>query len=165
MTTQRLALTLLSLAATTLITACGGGDDPAADPPTDGGGGSAFTATCDTTKYVAGSVELPTAAQLDAYDGTFNGDEGSYNMSGVFTKSGTATLVIAKDGQITYKGTAYKPLSVCIDKVAGPFGKIMYFLPNDKGGFDVADKVDATLGQAWGVSPVDGTTIFTNGLK
>ena len=140
MTTQRLALTLLSLAATTLITACGGGDDPAADPPTDGGGGSAFTATCDTTKYVAGSVELPTAAQLDAYDGTFNGDEGSYNMSGVFTKAS-------------------------IDKVAGPFGKIMYFLPNDKGHFDVADKVDATLGQAWGVSPVDGTTIFTNGLK
>lgn len=165
MTLSRLALTTLSLAAAGLLAACGGGDDPAAEPPVDGGGGNTFTATCDTTKYVAGAVELPTAAQIDAYASTFNGDEGSYNMSGVFTKSGTATLVVAKDGQLTYKGTAYKPLSVCIDKASGPFGKIMYFIANDKGHFDVADKVDADLGQAWGVSPVDGTTVFTKGLK
>lgn len=165
MPTPRLALTLLSLAATTLIAACGGGDDPAADPPTDGGGGNTFTATCDTTAYTAGSVELPTAAQIAAYAGTFNGDEGSYNMSGAFTKSGDATLVIASDGVLTYKDVDYEPLSVCIDKASGLFGKVMYFIANDKGHFDVADKVDATLGQAWGVSPVDGATIFTNGLK
>ncbi|MBT9596197.1 MAG: hypothetical protein IV094_09465 [Vitreoscilla sp.] len=165
MPTPRLALTLLSLAATALIAACGGGDDPATDPPTDGGGGSSFTATCDTTAYTAGSVELPTAAQIAAYAGTFNGDEGSYNMSGVFTKSGDAALVIASDGVLTYKDVEYEPLSICIEKVSGAYGKIMYFIANDKGHFDVSDEEDADLGQAWGVSPVDGTTVFTKGVK
>ena len=164
MPTPRLALTLLSLAATTLIAACGGGDDPAADPPTDGGGGSSFTATCDTTAYTAGSVELPTAAQIAAYAGTFNGDEGSYDMAGTFAKSGAATLVVAHDGALTYKGVSYTPSSVCIDKVAGTYGKVMYFVAG-KGHVDVSDKVDAVLGQAWGVSLADGTTVFTNARK
>jgi hypothetical protein len=160
----RLALTTLCLAASALIVACGGGD-AAAPPADDGGGGSTFTATCNTAAYAAGSVELPTSAQITAYAGTFNGDEGSYDMSGVFTKSGSATLVVAQDGQLAYKSTDYMPTSVCIDKVAGLFGKVMYFIANDKGHFDVSDKIDADLGQAWGVSPVDGATIFTKGLK
>ena len=59
----------------------------------------------------------------------------------------------------------YTPTSVCIDKVAGPYGRILYFLVGTSGHFDVADKVDASLGQAWGVSPADGATIFTHGRK
>ena len=153
---------------TALLAACGGGDDtPPADDGTGGGGGGggAFTATCNTAAYVAGAVELPTSTQLAAYAGTYNGDEGSYAMDGSFTKSGTATLVIANDGRVTYKGTAYDPTSICIDKASGPYGKIMYFLLGNNGHLDVSDRVDASLGQAWGVSPVDGRTVFTKGLK
>ena len=161
--------TLLSLLASlTLLAACGGGDGPPADDPGSGGGGgggSAFTAPCNTAAYVAGAVELPTADQIAAYAGTYNGDEGSYAVDGSFTKSGVATLVIASNGQVTYKGVAYDTPSICLDKTAGPFGRIMYFLVGTSGHFDVADTISPDLGQAWGVSPVDGSTIFTKGLK
>jgi hypothetical protein len=161
----RIALTLLMTAVTALLAACGGGDETLA--PTGGGGTgtSSFTATCNTAAYVAGSVDLPTATELAAYAGTYNGDEGAYATDGSFTKSGTAALTIAADGRITYQGTAYSPDSVCIDKAAGPYGRLVYFLVGTTGHFDVADTVDATLGQAWGVSPADGVTIFTKGLK
>ena len=135
------------------------------DAPGGGGGDGPFTASCNTAAYVAGAVELPSATQLASYAATYNGDEGSYAMDGSFTKSGTAALVIASDGRVTYKGTAYDPSSVCIDKVSGPYGKIMYFLVGNNGHLDISDRVDPSLGQAWGVSPVDGTTIFTKGLK
>jgi hypothetical protein len=141
-----------------LAAGCGGSDDDA----TPAAGVS--TLSCDTTAYVAGAVEAPTAAQVAAYSGTYTGDEGSFDMAGAFTKSGSATLVIANDGALTYKGLSYTPTSVCIEKVAGGLGTIMYFIAG-KGHLDVADKVDATLGQAWGVSLADGTTIFTNARK
>lgn len=150
--------TLAALTLTTLLAACGGASD---DTGTDD---QAFAATCKTDAYAAGSVELPSAGQIGTIAGTYNGDEGSYDLSGNFTKSGSATLVIASDGRLTYKGVAYTPSSLCIDKVAGSYGKILYFIA-DKGGFDVADKVDSVLGQAWGVSPADGTTMFANGRK
>lgn len=152
----------VAVAAAIGLAGCGGGDEPAA---AGGAGAGGFAATCNTAGYVAGSVELPTAAQLAAYAATYNGDEGSFDMAGAFTKSGSAALVVANDGRVTYKGKAYDPSSVCIDKVAGLYGKILYLVVGTAGHFDVADKVDATLGQAWGVSPVDGTTIYTNGRK
>ncbi|MFO1340846.1 MAG: hypothetical protein U1F53_21945 [Burkholderiaceae bacterium] len=149
------ALSALTLAAA--LAGCGGGGG-------DGSDDKAFTASCKTDAYAAGSVELPTGDQIKLIAGTYNGDEGSYDMSGNFTKSGSATLAIADNGRVTYKGVAYEPTSLCIDKTSGTYGKILYFIV-DKGGFDVADKVDSALGQAWGVSPADGTTMFANGRK
>lgn len=159
--------TLLSLLASlSLLAACGGGDGvPADDPGSGGGGGGTFTATCNTAAYLAGAVELPTADQIAAYAGTYNGDEGSYAVDGSFTKSGVAALAIASNGQVTYKGVAYDTTSICLDKTAGPYGRIMYFLVGTSGHFDVSDTVSPDLGAAWGVSPVDGTTVFTKGLK
>lgn len=162
----RPALVAVLASACGVLAACGGGDgDGDATGGGGGGGGGGFTATCNTAAYVAGAVELPDSTTLATYAGSYAGDEGSYNDSGSFVKSGSATLVVATDGQLTYKGTAYTPSSVCIDKVAGPYGKLVYVLVGTNGHFDIADRVDATLGQAWGVSPVDGTTIFTNGRK
>ena len=165
MSSPLVRLSPLALAATLMLAACGGGgDDGGTDPAA--GGATAATLACDTTKYVAGAVELPTAAQLTAYAGTYNGDEGAYgpNPGDPFVKSGSAAVVLGADGQLSYKGTTHAVTSVCVDKVAGPYGKILYLIAG-KGHIDVADKVDATLGQAWGVSPADGTTIFTKGLK
>ncbi len=172
MFTIGLRMPFLVVVSSVLVVACGGGDDGGGSGGSSGssaGGGSAgasgFTATCNTNAYVAGSVELPTSAQLAAFAGSYAGDEGQTDNSFNFVKSGSATLVVDSDGRLTYRGTAYTPSSICIDKVAGPYGRVMYFLANDKGHFDVADRIDATLGQAWGLSPVDGTTIFTNGRK
>jgi hypothetical protein len=111
-------------------------------------------------------VETPTSAQLGAYAGTYNGDEGKYgpNPGDPFVKSGTAAMVLSAGGALTYKGTSYTVTSICIDKTAGALGKLMY-VHTDKGHFDIADKVDATLGIAWGISPVDGATIYTKGQK
>jgi hypothetical protein len=156
----------LALVATLVLSACGGGGDDGNSTAAAAAAAPAATLICDTTKYVAGAVELPTATQLTAYAGTYNGDEGTYgpNPGDPFVKSGTASLVLGATGQLSYKGTVYPVTSVCVDKVAGPFGKILYLIAG-KGHMDVADKVDATLGQAWGVSLADGTTIFTKGLK
>lgn len=157
MHTMTRPLTLaLTMAALLSLTACGGGDSTAA---ADG-----VAADCDTKAYVAGSVVAPTLDDLKAYAGTFNGDEGSYDGGGTFTKSGTAKLVIGADGAISYKDAKQTVTSICLDKTAGPVGKVLYFIVG-KGHLDVADKPAMGLGQAWGVSPVDGTTIFTNGLK
>ncbi len=141
------------------LVACGGGGDA---PP----GGAAAALTCDTTGYTAGSVELPTAAQMSAYAGTYNGDEGSYglNPGDPFVKSGTAAFVLGSDGSVTYKSVAYALKSVCIDKTAGTYGKILYVVAGS-GHIDVSNLVDATLGSAWGVSLANGSTIFTKGLK
>lgn len=181
------------LMATLLLAACGGwlGDDdpdPAATTtagstdttgtsPTTGAGGTATAGTggtsttaaalsCNTAGYVAGSVELPSAAQLTAYAGTYDGDEGQYgpNPGDPFVKSGGATMVFGADGTLSYKGTAYTLTSVCVDKVAGPFGKILYLVAG-KGHLDIADKVDPALGNAWGIALGDGTTIFTKAFK
>ena len=122
--------------------------------------------TCDTKAYVAGSVTVPTATQLATYAGTYNGDEGAYgpNPGDPFVKSASAALVLGTDGSLSYKGSAYTPTSVCIEKAAGPYGTILYIIAG-KGHLDIADKADATLGSAWGMSLADGTTIFTKGAK
>lgn len=164
LSTARGPFLALSIVASMLLAACGGGSSE--DEGDDGGGGGVgFAPTCDTSSYAAGAVELPTSAQIAAYAGSFAGDEGQYDANFNFVKSGSATLAVANDGRLTYRGTAYDPRSVCIDKIAGPYGRILYFLVGTQGHFDVADKVDVVLGQAWGVSPVDGATIFTNGRK
>ena len=145
-------------AAAAMLGACGGGDG-------DGAGDTPVALSCQTAAYQAGSVVAPTAEQLAAYAGRFDGQEGHYDDSFNFVATGTASLVLGTQGQLTYKDVAYTPTSVCIDKVAGPYGQLLYVLVGSSGHFDVAAQADADLGQAWGVSPVDGTTIFTRGLK
>jgi len=153
---------LAALAATAALAACGGGDD---DNRGDAGP-DPVALTCDTKAYVAGSVTVPTVTQLATYAGTYNGDEGAYgpNPGDPFVKSASAALVLGADGSVSYKGSAYTPTSVCIEKAAGPYGTILYIIAG-KGHLDIADKADATLGSAWGVSLADGTTIFTKGAK
>lgn len=168
--TPRLALAAMLTCA--LLAACGGGSDDSSAGTAGGttGGTSGTPAAtmpdCDTTKFVAGSVVAPTSAQMTAYAGTYNGDEGKYgpNPGDPFVKSASATFVMSASGAITYKGTAYTVKSICIDKAAGPVGTVMY-VHTDKGHVDISDKVDPALGKAWGVSPADGATIFTNGQK
>ena len=166
--TSRIALA--ALLASALLAGCGGGsgdDSAAAGGTTSGGGTTAATLPpCDTTKFAAGAVVQPTAAQVTAYAGTYNGDEGKYgpNPGDPFVKSASAAFVMSSSGAITYKGTAYTVKSICIDKAAGTLGTVMY-VHTDKGHIDISDKVDPTLGSAWGLSPADGTTIFTNGKK
>ena len=84
----------------------------------------------------------PREAQLAAYAGRYNGHEGIYDASGAFNRSGTAELVVGSDGQLSYKGTAFKTTSVCIDKSAGAHGKVMYF-ESGAGHFDVSDQRDS----------------------
>jgi hypothetical protein len=181
---------LLSLLAALSLTACGGwmDDDKSADGTagTDSATSTAGTAasttttgststtttaaaaalTCNTAGYVAGSVELPTSAQLAAYAGTYDGEEGQYgpNPGDPFVKSASATMVFGADGSLSYKGTSYTVTSACVDKAAGTLGKVLYIVAG-KGHLDIADKVDPTLGNAWGVALADGTTIFTKALK
>ncbi len=158
-----LFLTLAAAAvATTQLSACGGSDDESGSA----GGPGAVALTCDTKAYFAGAVEVPTATQLAKYAGTYNGMEGAYgpNPGDPFVKSADAVLVLGGDGSLGYKGTAYTPTSVCIEKTAGTYGTILYVIAG-KGHLDIADKTDATLGNAWGVSLADGTTLFTKGVK
>lgn len=155
--------TILAAAAAALgLAACGGGNDE--DSSNNGSG--PLSITCDTSGYTAGSVAVPTAEQLAKYVGTYNGDEGAYgpNPGDPFVKSASAAFVLGADGSVTYKGTVYTPTSVCLDKAPEALGTLLYLVAG-KGHLDVTDKVDAALGSAWGVSPADGTTIFTKGLK
>jgi hypothetical protein len=156
----------LALLAAVVLSACGGGDDEETTGGGTTGAAAAAALTCDTSKYVAGAVEVPTSAQLAAYAGTYNGDEGRYgpNPGDPFVKSASAALVLGADGKLSYKGLAYTVTSACVDKTAGTLGKVLYIIAG-KGHLDIADKVDASLGQAWGVSLADGTTTFTKGLK
>lgn len=140
-----------------VLSACGGGDDESTSAV-------AAALTCDTAGYVAGSVQTPTATQLAAYVGSYDGEEGGFNGAGTFVKSASAALVLGSDGSVTYKGTAYTPTSMCIEKAAGLYGTLLYVVAG-KGHLDIADKADATLGSAWGVSPADGTAVFQKGAK
>jgi hypothetical protein len=164
--THRLAH-LASAAALAALVACGGGgSDPAPADNTGGGGNNIAAIACDLTHYQAGAVVQPTAAQLAAYVGTYKVQEGSFgpNPGDPFVKSADATMALAADGTVTYNGGTYTATSICMDKAAGPYGTLIY-VEAGKGTIDMADKVDATLGQAWGSSPVDGVTMFQNGAK
>lgn len=147
--------------AAALLAACGGGDE---DTAPAGGGGSAVTLTCDTTKYAAGAVELPTAAQVTAYAGTYNGGEGTFDANGAFVKSADASVVLGTDGKVSYKGTSYSITSACIEKASGVLGKVLYVIAGS-GHLDISDRVDPDLGRAWGVSLANGTAIFRGGVK
>lgn len=160
-----------ALALTAVLAACGGGDDDAAAGGNDtggasggGAGGATATLTCNTAYFGPDSVEVPSSAQMAAYAGTYAGEEGVYgpNPGDPFIKSADATFVLSSSGTITYKGTAYTVTSVCVDKVAGVMGKLMY-VHAANGHFDIAETAQAGLGSAWGVSPADGTTIYTSG--
>jgi hypothetical protein len=103
-------------------------------------------------------------AQLAAYAGRYQGHEGSYDAWGAFDPAGSAELVLGTARQLSYKGAVYAVSSVCIDKSAGAQGKVMY-VESGAGHFDVSDRVVVPAGQAWGVSPVDGITVFTGGRR
>lgn len=160
-------LPALALAcATTVLTACGGGGDGSPDTP-EGTGGTAtapLALSCNTAAYQAGAVVLPTADQLAAYAGTFQVTEGHYDAAYNFVASGSGTLVIAPNGAVTYQGTAYTPSSACRDVAVGPYGQLLYLFVG-QGHLEIATAPQAGLGQAWGSSPVDGTTLLTNGTK
>lgn len=157
-----LAPALAAASLSLLLAACGGGDGS----PEGGQAGAATApvASCNTAGYQAGTVVEPTLAELAAYAGTYQGQEGHYDANFAFIKTGTATLVIAADGAITYGGKAYPVSSICQDKASGTYGRLVYFIVGD-GHLDVSDKANADLGQAWGVSPADGNTLFTLGQK
>jgi hypothetical protein len=160
-TTSTLALLTLTLA----LAACGGGDDASdpADPGGNGGGGGGGALSCNTANYTPGAVTVPTLAEVATYAGTFNGEEGSYDMSGNFTKVGDARLVLGSSATLSYKGVDLNPTSFCLDTAAGPFGKLLYVEYAD-GHFDIAT-VDAGDGLrfAWGV--VKDGLLFRNGVK
>jgi hypothetical protein len=166
---------LATLLAAALLTACGGGgsDAPAAAAGNNaggnanGGGGAAAATSCNLALFQAGTVATPTATELAAYAGTYTGDEGAYgpNPGDAFVKSGNATFVLGSDGAVTYQGVAYTAGSICLDKAAGATGGRILYVEAGKGHVDVSDKPLADLGSAWGVSPADGTTIFTKGAK
>jgi len=162
-TAARAAATGCAICSAALLSACGGGSD---DPATDGGGAGTtpLTLSCNTAAYQAGSVVLPTAEQLAAYAGTFQVTEGHYDAAYNFVASGSGTLVIAPNGAVTYQGTAYTPSSACMDAAVGPYGQLLYLFVG-QGHLEIATAPQAGLGQAWGSSPVDGTTILTNGTK
>lgn len=144
-----LALTALAIT----LTACGGGDDSDSLAAKDG-----VVASCKGTDLL---VTAPTLTQISGYTGTYSGLEGSYdgaNGAGNFTQSGTATLVVNSNGAITYKGKAYTPSSVCLDKVGGLWGKVLYITAG-QGNFQVTLEDDS-----WGLSP-DGITWFKDGVK
>jgi hypothetical protein len=92
------------------LTACGGGGDAANPASTT----TAAAASCDPTLFST-SVATPTSAQLTALAKTYTGDTGSYDMSGTFIKSGTATLVLAADGSVSYNGAAVDVKSLCFE--------------------------------------------------
>jgi hypothetical protein len=125
---------------------------------------SASAMGCNAAAYTADAVEAPTAAQLAAYAGRYQGHEGSYDAWGAFDRAGSAELVLGAARQISYKGAVYEVSSVCIDKADGAQGKVMY-VESGAGHFDVSDRAVAPVGQAWGVSPADGVTVFTGGRR
>ncbi|MCA6218334.1 hypothetical protein KGA65_17500 [Ideonella sp. B7] len=163
---RRLNVLALACCATVALTACGGGGD--GSPDTSDGTGGTDTAplalSCNTAAYQPGSVVLPTADQLAVYAGTFQVTEGHYDAAYNFVASGSGTLVIAANGAVSYNGKAYPPSSACLDAAAGPYGQLLYLFAG-QGHLEIATAPQVGLGQAWGSSPVDGTTLLTNGTK
>ncbi|RVT48090.1 hypothetical protein [Rubrivivax albus] len=150
------------------LAACGGGGDDsgAGDGGTGGGGtggGGTVTLSCNTANYTAGAVSVATEADLAAYAGTFDGEEGTFDVNFNFVKTGDAQMVLSGSGEMTYKGQAHAVTSYCVDNTAGPFGKLLYIEFAD-GHFDISlTDAGADLRWAWGVAP-DGS-FFRNGVK
>lgn len=159
-------LKLAALAALLALAACGGGGDDDATPDaggSGGGGGGSTTLSCNTANYSAGAVSTATAADLTAYAGTFDGEEGSFDANFNFVKSGDATFVLSSSGAATYKGAALTLTSYCVDNVAGPYGKLLY-VEFAGGHFDISTAdAGAGLRWAWGVNATGG--MFRNGVK
>lgn len=122
--------------------------------PGDNGGTGGMV--CDTSKFQTGApVSVPTGAQLAAFAGTYNGDEGSYE-TGSFVRSGSATLAFGADGAVSYNGTAYTSTSTCYENNAN-LGEMLYIQ------FGNSAHIDLFTGLKFsGVSPADGTTVVQN---
>lgn len=160
---NRPATLVLSLVLLAAVSACGGGDDAAAPPAPGGGGGGPVTATwtCDTTLFQPDSVDAPTVEEVAAYAGTYDGDEGSFgpNPGDPFVKSGDAVFVLNEDATVSYNDTDIEILSVCVDRTAGPAGRLLYVHAADSH-IDVTD-----AGEAFGISMTDPTQLFQNGVR
>lgn len=128
------------------------------------GGDEVEVLVCKTAHHVAGAVEAPTASQITSHLGRYQGLEGQYGMDGRFTHSGDASLWLRADATLSYQGVDLRIDSACLDKTRGPVGRVLY-IEAGRGRFDIGETADTKLGQAWGRSPVDGTTVFRRGLK
>lgn len=150
------------------LAGCGGGDASApgdgSSPADSGGTPTSPVADCLTTAYQAGSVVAPTLDEIARYAATYDGEEGSYDAQFKFVATGAVSVVVAADGAVRYGGQDYPVTSVCLDKVAGPYGRLLYLIVG-QGHLDISPEAQADLGAAWGVSPKDGTTIFTGGQR
>jgi len=166
---MRKASWMMTVVLTAALAACGGGSDDDSGGDTGGGGtgggsgGGGVTLTCNTANYTAGAVSVATSAEVAAYAGTFNGEEGTYDANFNFVKSADVQMVLSGSGTMSYKGITHAVTSFCVDNTAGPFGKLLY-IEFANGHFDMS-LVDAGAGLrwAWGVAP-DGK-IFRNGVK
>lgn len=151
-----------ALALLAALSACGGGGDDTV-PPAPGGGGDPVTATwtCDTSLFQPGSVATPTADELAAYAGTYDGEEGSFgtNPGDPFVKARDAVFVLNDDATVAYDGTDIEIQSVCVDATAGVAGRWLYVHAADSH-IDITD-----AGEAFGISMTDPTLFFQNGVK
>lgn len=82
-------------------------------------GGSSSGVTCDTTLFVPGAVQTPTANELASFARTYTGSEGSFDVNFNFVASGAATLVFNANGSATYNSAAYTPTSHCLENLNG----------------------------------------------
>lgn len=130
-----------------------GSDSPDPDAPA----GSVLT--CDTSKFASGAaVASPTSADLISFGGVYQAEEGSFDESFNFTKSGDAMITLSTGGAFTYKNTAYATTSMCVETLSG--GAKQLVLHTAKGHLDIgSDKTSVS-----GVSPADGTTIVKSTL-
>lgn len=84
-----------------------------------GGGGGGGGVTCDTSLFVPGAVQTPTANELASFARTYAGSEGSFDVNFNFVASGAASLVFNANGSATYNSAAYTPTSHCLENLNG----------------------------------------------
>lgn len=94
------------------LTACGGGDDTTTTTTTTTSTATPSSVTCDTTVMGEGSV-VPTAAQLQAFSGTYAGQLGAFDDSFKFIPETDATMVLNADGSASLDGQSLSLKSVC----------------------------------------------------
>jgi hypothetical protein len=93
---------VVALAAASLV-ACGSDDDDDGDAAAPPAGGTASTLSCETKQFAAGTVAtVPTAAQIAPFAKTYT--------------SGTNTVVLAPNGDLSVNGKAITVASTCLVK-------------------------------------------------
>lgn len=151
-----------------LLAACGGGDGSTSTAGSGNGNGNGnASVTCDAARFSnAVSVAAPTATQIATYAGTYVGDEGTQgpNFGDPFVKTGTATLVLASDGSVTYNGTAMTLQSECVVSSGGAVSGLSVHFASATG----EGHVDLDAGAMSGVSPASvglNFVLIQNGVR